>query len=171
MTFSIVEGATRQAGSGAKPPAGLSTPAPELTALLHEGSALDSVAFLDDASEALGGLRGSAAADVLLFGFVEAADFAGRVEDLARMLEYVQIVAAQAVERTRNQEQLAQRSPAQSRQVSAAAAPEKTGIPWLIGWAEPAERAERATDAATESEAAPGPGSVDGSGLGAGAGL
>ncbi|MFC8040975.1 hypothetical protein ACFUOZ_16605, partial [Paenarthrobacter sp. NPDC057355] len=101
------------------------------SSLAPGGPALDSVSFLDDASEALGGLRGSAAADVLLLGFVEAADFAGRVEELARMLEYVQIVAAQAVERTRNQEQLAQRSPAQSRQVSAAAAPEKTGIPWL----------------------------------------
>ncbi|WP_410007886.1 DUF222 domain-containing protein [Paenarthrobacter sp. JL.01a] len=134
------------------------------------GSALDSVSFLDDASEALAGLRGSAAADALLFGFVEAADFAGRVEDLARTLDYVQIVAAQAVERTRNQEQQAQRSLAQPRKVSAAAAPEKTGIPWLTGWAEPAERA---TDSATESATAPGRGAVvgTGSGLGAGAGL
>ncbi|MDD7836208.1 hypothetical protein PQ627_13915, partial [Paenarthrobacter sp. AB444] len=134
------------------------------------GSAPEVGAFLDDAVEALAGLRGAAVADARLFGFVEAADFAGRVEDLARTLEYVQIIAAQAVERTRNQEQQAQRSQAQTRQVSAAATPEKSGIPWLTGWAEPAETAERATDSATESAIAPGPGAVVGSGLGAGAG-
>ncbi|UXM92760.1 HNH endonuclease signature motif containing protein [Paenarthrobacter sp. JL.01a] len=88
------------------------------------GSAPEVGAFLDDAVEALAGLRGAAAAEALLFGFVEAADFAGRVEDLARTLEYVQIIAAQAVERTRNEARL---------QVQGSGAPE-----WRTGWTEPA---------------------------------
>ncbi len=57
---------------------------------------------LEQASEALGGLlRESVVDEARLFGFVEAADFAGRVEEISRSLEYLQVVAAQAVERTR----------------------------------------------------------------------
>ncbi|WP_260842475.1 13E12 repeat family protein, partial [Paenarthrobacter nicotinovorans] len=88
------------------------------------GSAPEVGAFLDDAVEALAGLRGAAVADARLFGFVEAADFAGRVEEISRVLEYVQVIAAQAVERTRNQARL---------QVQGSAAPE-----WRTGRTEPA---------------------------------
>ncbi|YCK80090.1 HNH endonuclease [Arthrobacter sp. D3-18] len=82
-------------------------------------------------------LEGAAAADALrsiasdearLFGFVEAADFAGRIEEISRSLEYLQVVAAQAVERTRREAQ--QTEPGSSG--ASAATPE-----WRTGWTEP----------------------------------
>ncbi|MFF2844229.1 hypothetical protein ACFVSI_19685, partial [Paenarthrobacter sp. NPDC057981] len=117
---------------------------PGLTAASDRVLEVDSV--LDDAVEVLASLRGAAVADARLLGFVEAADFAGRVEDLARTLEYVQIIAAQAVERTRNQAQ-AQHSPARTRQArasgatSATAVSATTGTEWLTGWTEAASSA------------------------------
>ena len=57
---------------------------------------------LEQAHRTLSSLRVDAAAEARLFGFAEAADFAGRVEELSRTLEYLQLVAAQAVERTRH---------------------------------------------------------------------
>ncbi|MFK4641038.1 hypothetical protein ABIA52_003927 [Paenarthrobacter histidinolovorans] len=60
-----------------------------------------------------------------MFGFGDAAEFAGRVEEISRQLEYVQVVAAQAVERTRRE--------AQARQSGASGAQE-----WRTGWTEPA---------------------------------
>ncbi|WP_024820960.1 HNH endonuclease signature motif containing protein [Arthrobacter sp. 31Y] len=86
---------------------------PELTALLEDGAAL-----LDSA-------RLSATAGTRLLGFVEAADFAGRVEEISRSVEYLQIVAAQAVERARKEAQ-------QAGPGSSAAAPE-----WRTGWTDP----------------------------------
>ena len=56
------------------------------------------------ADAALAVLRASApaaAAEAALFGLAEAADFAGRVEDLSRTVEYFQLIAAAAVDRTR----------------------------------------------------------------------
>ncbi len=68
-------------------------------------------------------LRSTALADTRLFGFPEAADFAGRVEEIARTVEFLQIVAAQAVERTRREAQAARHtSPAPG---------------WRTGWTEP----------------------------------
>ncbi|MEO5992870.1 MAG: DUF222 domain-containing protein [Arthrobacter sp.] len=55
---------------------------------------------------ALAALRGAgstAAADAALRGFRAASDFAGAVEELARCVEYLQLVAADAVDRTRKQ--------------------------------------------------------------------
>ncbi|BCW42414.1 hypothetical protein StoSoilB3_39490 [Arthrobacter sp. StoSoilB3] len=92
--------------------------------------------LLDDASEALVELCGSVAADARLFGFGEAADFAGRVEDLSRQLEYVQVVAAQAVERTRTEAQPA--VPAQQTGQSPASGAQE----WRTGWTEPAGESE-----------------------------
>ncbi|MFW0773921.1 HNH endonuclease, partial [Paenarthrobacter nitroguajacolicus] len=80
--------------------------------------------FLEDGETLLDSARLSAADDARLFGFVEAADFAGRVEEISRSLEYLQLVAAQAVERTRKEAQ--QTGPGTS-----AAAPE-----WRTGWTE-----------------------------------
>ncbi len=48
-------------------------------------------------------LSSTAAQDAALFGFAAAADFAGDVEEIARTLEYLQIVAAGAVDRTRKE--------------------------------------------------------------------
>ena len=45
----------------------------------------------------------TAAADAALWGFREASDFAGTVEEASRVMEYLQLVAASAVDRTRKQ--------------------------------------------------------------------
>ncbi|WP_091467274.1 HNH endonuclease signature motif containing protein [Paenarthrobacter nitroguajacolicus] len=81
---------------------------------------------LEQASEALGLLRESVVDEARLFGFVEAADFAGRVEEISRSLEYLQVVAAQAVERTRKEAQQA--------------SPGASG--WRTGWTEPEPASE-----------------------------
>ncbi|WP_346926655.1 DUF222 domain-containing protein, partial [uncultured Arthrobacter sp.] len=60
----------------------------------------------------------TAAGDAALWDFREAADFAGTVEELSRALDYLQLVAAGAVDRTRKQ---------------AAAAP-KASTAWTTGW-------------------------------------
>ncbi len=59
------------------------------------------------AVQALTGLRDIAVSKARVLGFVEAADFAGRIEDISRTLEYLQVVAAHAVERTRHEAQQA----------------------------------------------------------------
>ncbi|WP_454810826.1 DUF222 domain-containing protein [Paenarthrobacter nitroguajacolicus] len=81
---------------------------------------------LEQASEALGLLRESVVDEARLFGFVEAADFAGRVEEISRSLEYLQVVAAQAVERTRKEAQQA--------------SPGASG--WRTSWTEPEPASE-----------------------------
>ncbi|MEJ1888153.1 HNH endonuclease, partial [Paenarthrobacter sp. CCNWYY172] len=58
---------------------------------------------LAQAGAILTSLRQSVIPKTRLFGFVEAADFAGEVEEIARSVEYLQVVAAQAVERTRTE--------------------------------------------------------------------
>ena len=45
----------------------------------------------------------TAAADAALWDFREASDFAGTVEEVSRVMEYLQLVAAGAVDRTRKQ--------------------------------------------------------------------
>ena len=90
-------------------------------ALGAAGSAVDS---------ALAALRSSSPkvnAEAARFGLREAADFAGRVEDLARAVEYFQLVAAAAVERTRQQAAL---TPPAAHGWGAEAA----GAGWLTGW-------------------------------------
>ncbi|WP_235505872.1 DUF222 domain-containing protein, partial [Arthrobacter sp. Leaf337] len=57
-------------------------------------------------------------------GFREAADFAANVEDIARTLEYLQVVAAGAVDRTRRQ------ASAAARAVSGFGA----AVGWTTGW-------------------------------------
>ncbi|MGY2747026.1 hypothetical protein ACVWZ8_004143 [Arthrobacter sp. UYCu723] len=53
------------------------------------------------------------------WGFRTASDFAGRVEELSRTVEYLQLVAAAAVDRTRKQ---------------SAAAPARGSTTWTTGW-------------------------------------
>ncbi|MDP9937070.1 hypothetical protein J2T11_003441, partial [Paenarthrobacter nicotinovorans] len=62
LSFPSLEDTTRRPGPGAKPS----------PAALDVGSVLEVGGFLDDAVEALAGLRGAAVADARLFGFVEA---------------------------------------------------------------------------------------------------
>ncbi|MEJ1115060.1 HNH endonuclease, partial [Paenarthrobacter sp. CCNWLY172] len=98
----------------------------------------DLAAFLDDSAALLDSARVSAAGEARLFGFVEAADFAGEVEEIARSVEYLQVVAAQAVERTRTEAQQTKPGPS-------AATPQ-----WRTGWTEP----EPGTDTAAASQSA-----------------
>ncbi|MDN4646594.1 HNH endonuclease, partial [Arthrobacter sp. PsM3] len=73
----------------------------------------------------------STAVQVAAFrGFQAASDFAGTVEELSRRVEYLQLVAAAAVDRTRKQ---------------AAATAAKAGTSWTTGWREtPAPGADAA---------------------------
>ncbi|BCW63105.1 HNH endonuclease signature motif containing protein [Arthrobacter sp. StoSoilB22] len=100
-----------------KPAAGLSAESAAAGAAVLEAALLEGAAATD-------ALRSIAADEVRLLGFVEAADFAGRVEEISRNLEYLQVVAARAVERSRKQA-------LQARPGASAAAPE-----WRTGWTE-----------------------------------
>ncbi|MET4135306.1 DUF222 domain-containing protein [Pseudarthrobacter sp. PvP090] len=79
---------------------------------------------LDGVDEALATLREvglTAVEDAALLGFQAASDFAGTVEELSRVMEYLQLVAAGAVDRTRQH---------------ATAAASKAGTSWTTGWRE-----------------------------------
>ncbi len=82
-------------------------------------------AALADSVQALENLRSVTVACAQTFGFTEAAGFAGRVEEISRTVEYLQVIAAHAVERTRTQAQ-------QARPSSSA------GTGWQTGWTDPA---------------------------------
>ncbi|YCH09648.1 DUF222 domain-containing protein [Arthrobacter sp. alpha11c] len=100
----------------------------------------DPAALLEDVAALLDPFRLSEAADAArLFGFVEAADFAARIEEISRSLEYLQVVAAQAVESTRKEAH--QASPG-----SSACAPE-----WRTGWTEPEPGSDVASASACEA--------------------
>ncbi len=71
-----------------------------------------------------------------MFNLVQAADLAGSIEDLSRSIEYLQVVAAQAVERTRTEAQRA--VPAQQPGQS----PPSSAQEWRTGWTEPAGESE-----------------------------
>ncbi|BCW39463.1 hypothetical protein StoSoilB3_09980 [Arthrobacter sp. StoSoilB3] len=88
---------------------------------------------------AVAAVRSLAAEETRLFDFTEAADFAGSVEEISRALEYVQVVAAQAVERTRTEAQRA--VPAQQPGQSPASGAQE----WRTGWTEPAGKSEAAS--------------------------
>ncbi|MDQ0870279.1 hypothetical protein QFZ70_002752 [Arthrobacter sp. V1I9] len=81
--------------------------------------------------------------------YVEAADFAGQVEDLSRGVEYLQILAAGAVDRTR--------TGAIAAADAARAGRSRTGKGWVTGWDNGVETLNE-TDAAWPSEAPAGPG-------------
>ncbi|MBT2530968.1 DUF222 domain-containing protein, partial [Arthrobacter sp. ISL-48] len=85
------------------------------------------------------GAAGSAADELALAGYVEAADFAGLVEELSRTVDYLQILAAGAVDRTR------------TKAITAAAATRtsRTGghTGWITGWNNGTETLDE-TDAA-----------------------
>ncbi len=78
----------------------------------------------------IGGLLAAAAAAAPRIlagaGYVETADFAGQVEELSRSVEYLQILAAGTVERTRTQ--------AIAAADAARAGRSRTGKGWVTGW-------------------------------------
>ncbi|MDO6149253.1 DUF222 domain-containing protein, partial [Paenarthrobacter aurescens] len=104
---------------------------------LLDGALLDGIAAVD-------ALRSMAFDEVRLLGFVGAADFAGRIEEIARCVEYLQVVAAQAVERARTEAQQVQqarsgRSSSPSASASGAGAGAAAAVTgWQTGWSESA---------------------------------
>ena len=64
---------------------------------------VDGVDGVDGALAALQALSATAVEDAGSWGFRAASDFAGRVEEFSRTVEYLQLVAASAVDRTRKQ--------------------------------------------------------------------
>ncbi|MDI3211962.1 HNH endonuclease signature motif containing protein [Arthrobacter sp. AL12] len=82
---------------------------------------------LDAALALLRSCNGTAVPAAALFGVAEAADFADRVEELSRMVDYFQLVAAGAVDRTRTQAAAGARTAAAKFGANAPAG-------WLTGW-------------------------------------
>ncbi|WP_231386288.1 DUF222 domain-containing protein, partial [Arthrobacter sp. 131MFCol6.1] len=80
---------------------------------------------MDTALAALRAVSSTAVEDAGSWGFRAAADFAGSVEELSRTVEYLQLVAAAAVDRTRKQ------SAAAASGVAAGAV-----TAWTTGWRE-----------------------------------
>ncbi|MCO4252316.1 hypothetical protein [Pseudarthrobacter raffinosi] len=85
------------------------------TAVLTADAGLASVIVSVNAAAA------SAPGTLAMAGYVEAADFAGLVEELSRTVDYLQILAAGAVDRTR------------TKAITAAAAT-RTTRDWVTGW-------------------------------------
>jgi hypothetical protein len=105
---------------------------------------------VDGVAEALAILREvglTAVEDGALLGFQAASEFAGTVEELSRVADYLQLVAAGAVDRTRKQ---------------AAANATKAAASWTTGW-----REATGTGASTEAEAGAGTGTARPDGAGA----
>ncbi|WP_236558270.1 DUF222 domain-containing protein [Arthrobacter sp. 9V] len=96
----------------------------------HSGEPILEAALLEGAT-AMDALRSMAVDEVRLLGFVEAADFAGRVEEISRSVEFLQIVAAQAVERARKEAQ--QAGAGRTSPTGAAEAMQE----WRTGWTDP----------------------------------
>ncbi|MEC5181754.1 hypothetical protein RCH07_003123, partial [Arthrobacter sp. CG_A4] len=67
------------------------------------GASLDQQPGVDSALAVLRDVASTAVADAGGWGFRTAADFAGQVEELSRTVEYLQLVASAAVDRTRKQ--------------------------------------------------------------------
>ncbi|WP_461164656.1 DUF222 domain-containing protein [Arthrobacter sp. R4-81] len=78
--------------------------------------------------ELLGTAQTTAAGELALSGFTDAADFAGQVEELSRTVEYLQVLAAAAVDRTRQ----AAARPVTAGAQTATGAASTNG--WTTGW-------------------------------------
>ncbi|MDV8149618.1 HNH endonuclease signature motif containing protein [Arthrobacter sp. B10-11] len=78
----------------------------------------------------------TAVAGSAVMGFREAADFAANVEEIARSMEYLQVVAAMAVDRTRREASAAARAGSGS----------GSGVGWTTGWGSQQSTAPDPTD-------------------------
>lgn len=107
-----------------RPGAGILLEIPRLPPVPHETD--DVGCALDRALVLLRSANVTAVPDAAMFGVTEASDFAGSVEELSRIVDYLQLVAAAAVDRTRKQAAAARN----------AAAKFSSGAPagWLTGW-------------------------------------
>ncbi|WP_104172496.1 HNH endonuclease signature motif containing protein [Arthrobacter sp. Y81] len=97
--------------------------------------------------ELLKSIGSTAVDEAALLGFREAADFADKVEEISRAAEYLQIVAAGAVERSRREAAVAARSAAVGSGSGSGAA-----VGWVTGWG-----AETAADPDTPKPSTPCP--------------
>ncbi len=121
--------------AGPSASAGFLGPSGRLGAAEAPGSCLPSAAGLPDAAgladasalaEAIAVVKAAVAAGpdfLAMAGYAEAADYASQVEDLSRSVEYLQVLGAGAVDRTRAQAI-----------TDAAAARTRTGRTWITGW-------------------------------------
>ncbi|XKQ76871.1 DUF222 domain-containing protein [Paenarthrobacter ilicis] len=87
-------------------------------------------ALLAGSAELLDAARMTAVGQAPMFGLGEAADFAGSVEDISRVVEYLQLIAARAVENTRILAQLNQSAAASTPPTASASG----AGGWLTGW-------------------------------------
>ena len=142
------------------------SPSPETVASLRRAAPVGSEGPDEALGCALSQLRDSGAtavADVALLGVAAASEFAGRVEEISRAVEYLQLVAASAVDRARKH---ARRSDARPAVVGLGA--DAGGAPvagtsggWLTGW-QPAEAVPAAdTETAAASAATDPPSGTD----------
>ncbi len=142
------------------------SPGPATVATIREASPVGSEGPDEALRFALSQLRDSGAtavADVAFFGVAAASEFAGRVEEISRAVEYLQLVAASAVDRARKQ---ARRSNVPASVVGFGA--DAGGAPgggtsggWLTGW-QPAETVPAAhTDTAAACVASDPPAGTD----------
>ncbi|WP_024365008.1 HNH endonuclease signature motif containing protein [Arthrobacter sp. TB 26] len=107
-----------------RPGAGILLGIPRLPPVPHAADDVDCA--LDGALALLRSSHGTALRDAALFGVTEASDFAGGVEELSRIVDYLQLVAAAAVDRTRNQAAAARNAAAKFGTGASAG--------WLTGW-------------------------------------
>ncbi len=108
-----------------QPGAGMLPGVPRLAPVPPEAEDIDCA--LDAALALLRSCSGTAVPDAALFGVAEASDFAGRVEELSRVVDYWQLVAAAAVDRTRSEAAAGARTAAAKFGSNAPAG-------WLTGW-------------------------------------
>ncbi|MGO4229652.1 DUF222 domain-containing protein [Arthrobacter sp. YAF34] len=88
---------------------------------------------VDGALAALRAVSSTAVEDAASWGLAAASDFAGSVEEISRTVEYLQVVAASAVDRARKQ---------------SAADPMKANTSWTTGWRDDASGSAPASPAA-----------------------
>ena len=108
-----------------QPDAGMLLGIPRIAPVVSEAGDVDCA--LDAALALLRSCNGTVVPDAALFGVTEASDFAGRVEELSRMVDYWQLVAAAAVDRTRSRAAAGARTAAAKFGSNAPAG-------WLTGW-------------------------------------
>ncbi|ALV42240.1 HNH endonuclease [Pseudarthrobacter sulfonivorans] len=100
---------------------GGNTDVPTAATVLSFDAVLSNDAGLAAAIASVNAAAASAPGTLAMAGYVEASDFAGRVEELSRTVDYLQILAAGAVDRTRTQA------------ITAAATTSRTRS-WITGW-------------------------------------
>jgi hypothetical protein len=102
---------------------------------------------LDTALEWLEALAASAVTEYDLVGLPEAADFADRVEAASRRVEFLQIVAAEAVDRARRRA-ASEIPPAYAEPTGWGASPSGGEGSWLTGWRDTGAGTDRASKGA-----------------------